>query len=107
MPPHTWKPSFAKARKSSSLAADNIGRVRRLYFSPDAAAKVHILVRSQGLADSMSRYLIRRIEDSPNITLHTYTQITALDGNDRLERVTWRNSSSDRTESRAIEHVFS
>ena len=52
-------------------------------FLASACQHVHILVRSDGLADSMSRYLIRRIEESPNITLHTHTQITALDGNDR------------------------
>jgi hypothetical protein len=63
-------------------------------------------VRSEGLAESMSRYLIRRIEESPNITLHTRTQITALDGGDRLERVAWRSSSSDHAESHEIEHVF-
>jgi thioredoxin reductase (NADPH) len=67
---------------------------------------VHILVRSEGLADSMSRYLIRRIEDSPNVTLHTRTQITALEGTDRLERVGWRNAVSDSAEVRKIEHVF-
>jgi thioredoxin reductase (NADPH) len=75
-------------------------------FLATACQHVHILVRSDGLADSMSRYLIRRIEESPNITLHTHTQITALDGNDRLERVAWRNSLSGHAESHEIEHVF-
>src|ERR1700730_812158 len=37
---------------------------------------VHLLVRSKGLADTMSRYLIRRIDETPNITLHTNTEIT-------------------------------
>ena len=54
-------------------------------FLSGGCRHVHILVRSDGLADSMSRYLIRRIEDSPTITLHTHTQVTALEGNDRLE----------------------
>src|SRR5882672_8764243 len=40
---------------------------------------VHLLVRSRGLADTMSRYLIRRIEETSNITLHTNTQIAALE----------------------------
>jgi len=48
---------------------------------------VHLLVRSRGLADTMSRYLIRRIEETSNITLHTNTQIAALEGADQLERV--------------------
>jgi len=51
---------------------------------------VHMLVRSDGLAESMSRYLIRRIQDTPKITLHTGTQLTAFEGSDRLERVSWK-----------------
>jgi thioredoxin reductase (NADPH) len=67
---------------------------------------VHLLVRSSGLADSMSRYLIRRIEESPSITLHTYTQLTALDGSDRLERVCWRRMPDGAPEWHPIPHVF-
>jgi thioredoxin reductase (NADPH) len=66
--------------------------------------QVHILVRSSGLSDSMSRYLIRRIEQSPNITLHVRTQISALEGDTRLERVTWRSDTG--SETREIAHVF-
>jgi hypothetical protein len=33
-----------------------------------------------GLAESMSQYLIRRIEEAPNISLHTRTPLAALDG---------------------------
>jgi thioredoxin reductase (NADPH) len=65
---------------------------------------VHILVRSNGLADSMSRYLIRRIEQSANITLHVRTQISALEGDSQLERVTWRSEKG--SETREIKHVF-
>ena len=67
---------------------------------------VHILVRSEGLAESMSRYLIRRIEQNPRITLHTRTQITALDGNARLERLSWHNTASGQSEDRDIASVF-
>jgi thioredoxin reductase (NADPH) len=68
---------------------------------------VNILVRATGLADSMSRYLIRRIEDAPNITLHVRTQLTALEGTDRLERVTWRNAADAKDTPKDIRHVFS
>jgi thioredoxin reductase (NADPH) len=68
---------------------------------------VHMLVRSAGLADSMSRYLIRRIEDSPTITLRTHTQIVALEGTGSLERLTWSNSETGATEIREIRHLFS
>src|SRR5579872_2089736 len=68
--------------------------------------QVHLLVRSGGLAESMSRYLIRRIEDSPNITLHARTEITAIEGNGRLERVTWRTGADGQPETHSIAHVF-
>ena len=42
-----------------------------------------MLVRCGGLADSMSRYLIRRIEENPAIELRTHTEIVALEGDDR------------------------
>ncbi|MBZ5626994.1 MAG: FAD-dependent oxidoreductase [Acidobacteriia bacterium] len=71
------------------------------------AKHVHMLVRAAGLADSMSRYLIRRIEDSPTITLRTHTQIEGLEGNGRLERLTWRNARMNAAETRDIRHVFS
>ena len=73
-------------------------------FLAAACRHVHILVRAAGLAESMSDYLVRRIEGSPNITLHARTQLTALEGNGRLERVAWRGP--DGAQARDIAHVF-
>jgi thioredoxin reductase (NADPH) len=75
-------------------------------FLAQTAAHVHMLVRSEGLADTMSRYLIRRIQENPDITLHTRTEITALGGTEQLERVWWRNNKSDATKEWDIAHVF-
>lgn len=75
-------------------------------FLASTCRHVDLLVRAHGLADSMSRYLIRRIEDTPNITLRTRTQITALDGDSRLEQVTWYCTKDARTETRPLRHVF-
>ena len=75
-------------------------------FLAGGCRHVHVLVRSDGLADTMSRYLIRRIEESPNITLHIRTQVTALEGNERLERVAWRTEPGERPQTHDIEHVF-
>lgn len=75
-------------------------------FLSETAKHVHVLIRSGQLADTMSRYLIRRIEDSPKITLHTDTEIEALQGTDRLERVRWRNNQTGETEVHDIRHVF-
>jgi len=67
---------------------------------------VHLLVRGAGLPDTMSRYLIRRIEESPSITVRAFTEIAALQGDDRLERIEWRNSQSEVVEDRPIRHAF-
>src|SRR5204863_9461695 len=60
-------------------------------FLAKTVRHVHILVRGEGLADTMSRYLIRRIEEHPAITLHAHSEITALEGDAHLERVVWRD----------------
>ncbi|MGH9422665.1 MAG: NAD(P)/FAD-dependent oxidoreductase, partial [Thermoanaerobaculia bacterium] len=75
-------------------------------FLAQSAIRVNLLVRSTGLAESMSRYLIRRIEESPVIALRTQTEITGLDGTDHLECVRWRNRETGASESRDIRHVF-
>jgi thioredoxin reductase (NADPH) len=75
-------------------------------FLSETAKHVHMLVRSNGLADSMSRYLIRRIEDSPKITLHICTEISALEGENHLERVQWRDKNTRATEMHDIRHIF-
>lgn len=62
-------------------------------FLSSTAAHVHILVRGPGLAATMSDYLVRRIEQSPHITLHTHSTITALEGEQNLAAVTWHNSA--------------
>jgi len=75
-------------------------------FLSGTTGPVHILIRSDALAKTMSRYLIRRIEENPAITLHTNTEITALEGNGQLERVQWRNKQTGKVEDRTIRHVF-
>jgi len=76
-----------------------------VYLS-QTSRRVQMLVRSDGLSDTMSRYLIRRIEQSPNIVLRTRTEIAALDGGDRLERVTIRDRRTGSVETLGIHHVF-
>jgi thioredoxin reductase (NADPH) len=66
---------------------------------------VHLLVRASGLADTMSQYLIRRIEDTPNITLYVQTEITTLEGEEQLTRVTWKTAGQD-PQIHDIGHVF-
>ena len=65
-----------------------------------------MLVRSSGLAETMSRYLIRRIEESPKITLHPCTEIETIEGGDRLDRVRWCNKQTGKSETHEIHHIF-
>jgi len=75
-------------------------------FLAQTAKRVHMLVRSKGLAESMSRYLIRRIEQNPAIALRTNTEIVALEGSNHLERVRWRDDLAGNIETHDIRHVF-
>ena len=76
-------------------------------FLAQSARRVHMLVRSDGLADTMSRYLIRRIEEHPAIVVHVRTEIVGLEGDHHLERVRWRDNQLGRAETHDIRHVFS
>jgi thioredoxin reductase (NADPH) len=75
-------------------------------FLAQTTKRVHMLVRSGGLAASMSRYLIRRIENSPTIILRPQTEIVALEGDNQLDSVYWRNSQTGNTEKHEISHIF-
>lgn len=75
-------------------------------FLAQTAKRVHMLVRSSGLAESMSRYLIRRIEQNPAIVLRTHTEVVALEGSGHLERVRWRDDQAGSIETHDIRHVF-
>src|SRR6478609_2946023 len=70
------------------------------------AKRVHMLIRSDGLAKSMSRYLIRQIEETPNIILRPYTEIIELIGDNHLQSVRWQNSKTGHIEEHNINHVF-
>jgi len=75
-------------------------------FLAATCRKVNVLVRSSDLAHSMSRYLIRRLEDNPNIDLFPETEIVAVQGKGHLERVSWRNNKTGEVMDREIRHVF-
>ncbi|MYM73015.1 FAD-dependent oxidoreductase [Duganella sp. FT134W] len=74
-------------------------------FLSGHAKHVHIVVRSGGLAASMSRYLIQRIEASPKITLHVHKQIVELRGAERLESILWQSEGHEPREAPA-RHLF-
>ena len=74
-------------------------------FLSEGGRRVTMLVRGAGLSATMSRYLIRRIEETPNIELKALSEIVALEGAEDLERVTWRGADGKLTTA-PIRHVF-
>ncbi|MGA7687016.1 MAG: FAD-dependent oxidoreductase [Terriglobales bacterium] len=79
-------------------------------YLAQTARKVHMLVRRDGLADTMSRYLIQRITENPAIDFHPNTEIIAMSGdgaaNGQVRHVTWRNNKTGETSTHDISHVF-
>jgi len=75
-------------------------------YLAQTARKVHILVRSRALSETMSRYLIQRITENPGIELHCKTEIVALEGDTQLERVTWLDKQTGETSTHDLRHVF-
>src|SRR3984957_12943205 len=75
-------------------------------FLSTVAKRVYLLVRGPGLSETMSRYLISRIEACPEITLKTFTEIEALEGNGHLERTHWRNTKTGERHTCETQHLF-
>jgi len=75
-------------------------------YLADKARRVIMLVRSGGLAETMSRYLVRRIEDNPAIEVRTNCQVVALEGGKHLESVRCRSKTTGADNVETIRHVF-
>ena len=75
-------------------------------FLASTSRKVHVLIRGRDFAERMSRYLVRRLQQTPNIELHTQTEIVGLEGSARLEKVSWRDNATGLTEEHDIKTVF-
>jgi thioredoxin reductase (NADPH) len=76
-------------------------------FLAQTARRVYMLVRGDGLADKMSRYLVRRIEESPTIDLRTNSEVISLAGNDHLEHAEWRDNKTGSVETHNVSALFS
>jgi thioredoxin reductase (NADPH) len=75
-------------------------------FLAETARRVIMLVRSGSLSGTMSRYLVRRIEENPAIEVHTRSEITGVEGDGHLERVRWRSAGAADETMAPIRHVF-
>src|SRR5580658_1803793 len=75
-------------------------------FLSGIAKHVYHLVRGPSFAETMSQYLISRVENSSHITVYTESEIKALEGDSSLERVTWANLNTGERTVRNISTVF-
>jgi thioredoxin reductase (NADPH) len=75
-------------------------------YLAERANRVIMMVRKGELADSMSRYLVRRIEDNPAIEVRTQCEVVAVEGGDHLERVHCRNGATGAVDVEQIRHLF-
>jgi thioredoxin reductase (NADPH) len=75
-------------------------------FLSQKTAGVRMLIRSKSVADTMSRYLIQRIEENPLIRMHYSSELTSLEGEGHLEQVSWIDKESGEVSTFPIRHVF-
>ena len=75
-------------------------------FLSGIASHVHLIIRGPSLAETMSSYLISRIENSARITLHRHTEIETLEGDTSLRCVTWVDRATSARETQRIGSVF-
>jgi thioredoxin reductase (NADPH) len=69
--------------------------------------RLHLVVRRGGLDDTMSRYLIDRIAALPNVELHPYSEVVALQGNNEgLTGATFLNRKTGAAKTAAMRHLF-
>jgi thioredoxin reductase (NADPH) len=67
---------------------------------------VDLVVRGRGLAETMSRYLIDRIEETPNVALRAFHRVVGLEGTDRLERVRVEDVRTAEQRALDVRHLF-
>ncbi len=82
-------------------------------FLSQSASAVHVLYRRPDIRDTMSEYLVRRLEEAPNIHLHPSTEIQTLHGvdgagpaQDRLVETTFHNRATKQAKRFSTPFVF-
>src|SRR6516162_2620895 len=70
------------------------------------AEKVVLLVRSDGLASTMSQYLIDQIQDTPNIQIWTHASVAEAHGVTRLEEISVLCSDTNKVERVSASAMF-
>lgn len=97
---------FCSQQEVALVGGGNSAGQAAVYLATHAA-KVRVMVRGEGLAATMSRYLIDRIAANPRIEVMPHTEIAELDGDaTRLKSVVWRNRRDGTTASAPIRNLF-
>lgn len=86
---------FCARTEAVVIGGGNSAGQAAMYLSR-AAAHVHLVVRSGSLAESMSSYLMQRLEADPQVTIHYHSEVTALHGENWLEAITLRTREGER-----------
>jgi thioredoxin reductase (NADPH) len=89
---------LCRGEETAIVGGGNSAGQAAVYLA-ETAEKVYVIVRSEGLVASMSEYLIRRIETTPNIEL-VWTEVVELEGESSLRAIRWRNSKTNDDEVR-------
>jgi thioredoxin reductase (NADPH) len=96
---------LCKGEKVMIVGGGNSAGQAAVYLA-DRAERVIIVVRKGELAESMSRYLVRRIEENPAIEVRTQCEVVAVEGKDHLERLHCRNGTTGEVSVEPIRHLF-
>jgi thioredoxin reductase (NADPH) len=106
---HFWaSPIEARLCSGQEVALVGAGNSagQAVVYLASQVRKVWLLVRGDGLAASMSRYLVDRIEGLPNVEVVTGAEVSGLEGQEGvLEALTWRTREGGETR-RPIRHLF-
>ena len=96
---------FCASQEVAVIGGGNSAGQAAVFLSENAAT-VHLLVLGPSLSETMSRYLIQRIEDNLRIKVHYSTELNALHGDRHVECVTWFDKASGKLSGHPVRHVF-